>query len=150
MKEAKQMFDRNKMAAQIATLHLLDRSVSPEQMKRYMYSVLKNAVDQKSVACTKGMSHTITLLMATIYGFEEMDLHESHINDAHWEIIGMRPVSGREIGAFCLTALNYCDGILDSNLPYKKDYAIGMMISITALAEIMSIELLSGGQNNEG
>ena len=144
------MFDRDKLAAQIATLHLLDKSVSPEQMKRYMYSILRNAEDQKSEACAMGMSHNITLLMPTIYEIEDMSLHESHFNDAHWEIMSNRPVLGREISAFCLTALNYCDGIMDSNLPYKEDYAIGIMISIAALAEIMSIELMSGGQSNEG
>lgn len=144
------MFNQKKMAAQIATLHVTNKSASPESMKRFMYSILRNAIDQDSAICARGMSHTITLLMATIYDFDDFDVQNMELNDAHWEIIGRRPVEGKEIAAFCLTTLKYCDRIMDSNLPMKRDYSLGMLVSVAALAEIMSFELIGlGGLTDE-
>lgn len=133
-------YNGEKLAENIANLFTLDKVVQPEQMKRFMYSVLKNALDQ-NVSTAKGMSHAITLIMVTIYDFDEVNSNGMELNDAHWEIISRKPVKAHEIAAYCLTAMKYVDKIMDSDLPTKKQYAMGLITSIAALAEIMNLEL---------
>lgn len=142
-------YNGEKLAENIANLFVLDKVVQPEQMKRFMYSVLKNALDQNT-STARGMSHAITLIMVTIYDFDEVNSNGMDLNDAHWEIISRKPVKASEIAAYCMTTMKYVDKVLDSDLPTKREYAMGLITSIAALAEIMNLELSNGRDSDEG
>ena len=142
-------FSGSKLADNISNLFTTKKDVQPEQMKRFMYSVLKNAVDQDDVSTARGMSHAITLIMVTIYDFDEVNANPMELNDAHWEIINRKPVKASEIAAYCLTAMKYVEKVIDTDLPTRKEYAMGLVTSIAALAEIMNIELSDERNSNE-
>jgi hypothetical protein len=142
MKEGKPMFDSDKMSTHVATLACSKKQFEPQQMKRFMYSVLAKAADNESELASKGMAVFIAMLANNIYDFD-IGIEGFQFNDAHWEIVSRRPVKSKEIAAHCLAMMNHVHDIMceDENI---HEYCSGIIASTAAFADIFFDEMTEG------
>lgn len=136
------MINGQEVSEKIAELAFRDANFSSDQMKRLVYSILKNADDtakRGDFALSKGLMHCVRMLLSTIYDIDEQE--DGRIfNDATWEIFNRRGVTCKEIAAFCMTAFKYMDGVIESELPLKDEYAHGWLVAVCAIVDIVEEE----------
>jgi hypothetical protein len=142
MKEGKPMFDGDKMSTHVATLAFSNKQFEPQQMKKFMYSVLANAADNESEFTSKGMAVFIAMLANNIYDFD-IEIEGFQFNDAHWEIVSRRPVKSKEIAAHCLAMMNHVNDIMCEDEDIYK-YCSGIVASTAAFADIFFDEMTEG------
>jgi len=139
--------DAEKLSENISALALSNSSFTPEQIKRFIYSVLHNAeiVEERGdVLIARGLKDFIGMLLVNIYDADVQTIDETanRINVA--EIVfsdefNKRLVKSKEIAAHCMAMSRHASDAMD--IESNAEYCSGLLIGIASFADIMAEEM---------
>jgi hypothetical protein len=144
MKEEKQMFNADKLAAQVATLATARSEFNSEIMKRFIYSVLINA--EKLTArgdeqMARGLEDFIGMVFINIYNFNPDDGKISVAASITSEFFENKVVKSSEVAAHCMAMMKHCH---EFDMETESEYVSGVLVGIASMADILSFEMMGG------